>query len=302
MDMLPYTLSADTPFGVAARVVINRLYIQMIDNLPGTIDGSDIEALHDMRVASRRLRAAFRIFNRCFQKKQAAAILLQIQGVTRALGSVRDHDVFIEFLKKRSKKTKNDLSWLIDRENQLREISRESMLVALNDIADNHLYDDLLLLFANIKMKSAAHKDKFAVQAYKLIGKRLANLVNQSFAINDPELITELHMMRILAKKLRYTMEAFIPCFGQPLVDKISEVKLLQEQLGKIHDCDVWVEKLNSYLQAPDIDENMHNSIITLIDERTSHRSSVYNNALAHWTKMLDSGFAINLLEIIKYQ
>ena len=64
----------------------------------GVRQAQDIEYVHRMRVASRRLRTAFDLFNACLPRKKALAWQKQIQQVTHALGAARDTDVQIDLL------------------------------------------------------------------------------------------------------------------------------------------------------------------------------------------------------------
>ena len=59
--------------------------------------------------------------------------------------------------------------------------------------------------------------------------------------IAHPERVAELHRMRIAAKHLRYTLEIFAPLYGKALRKPLKVVKEIQELLGEIHDCDVWI-------------------------------------------------------------
>jgi CHAD domain-containing protein len=63
-----------------------------------TIKGEDPEALHDMRVAARRLRAVIQIFRTCFPKKKFKKHDARLQALIHSLGAVREHDVFLASL------------------------------------------------------------------------------------------------------------------------------------------------------------------------------------------------------------
>ncbi|MHB1457588.1 MAG: CHAD domain-containing protein [Armatimonadota bacterium] len=303
MKKSPIEVTAETAFGIAAQKSISNLYEQMISNFEGTVAGNDIEALHDMRVASRRLRAALRVFKASLPSKEFADVVEQVRSVTQALGSVRDLDVFIDYLENEKLILDQDIDWLIDVEKAEaeRERIRIDMLNTLNDLQSGSLESDITLMLSKSKMTNARSKNFMAAQAVRLITPGLADLISISYAIYNSELITEIHQMRIAAKKLRYTMEAFIPCFGRPLIEMISEVKLLQEQLGMIHDCDVWVDKLKRYLDNPDILLERSISLNALIHDREKCRSDAYEQALGHWHQMMQSDFSFRLRRLIKY-
>lgn len=84
-----------------ARKIITTRFYEMMSFKKGVIDGTDIEGVHDMRVASRRLRAALRNFADCFKpKKEFRRYLKQVERITSTLGDVRDLDVLIGYFQK----------------------------------------------------------------------------------------------------------------------------------------------------------------------------------------------------------
>lgn len=93
-----YDIQPDATYVQAAHAALRHQLRELVDNLPGTRQGDDPEALHDMRVASRRLRAALSVFAAAFPPKPFKAVEKQVSAVTDALGAVRDDDVLIEFL------------------------------------------------------------------------------------------------------------------------------------------------------------------------------------------------------------
>jgi CHAD domain-containing protein len=91
-------LSTDLAYGeVAARVLEVRCR-ELLDHSENVLDVERIEGVHDMRVASRRLRAALEVFWPCFPAKQAKAVLAEVKDLADALGERRDRDVAIATL------------------------------------------------------------------------------------------------------------------------------------------------------------------------------------------------------------
>lgn len=93
-----YDIAPDATFIEAAHTSLRQQLDEMLSNLDGTRGGDDIEALHDMRVASRRLRAALSVFAAAFPPKPFSVTEKEVARVTDALGAVRDADVQIEFM------------------------------------------------------------------------------------------------------------------------------------------------------------------------------------------------------------
>ena len=82
---------------VAARVVEVRS-AEVFAQAKGVLDLDDVERVHDMRVATRRLRAALEVFEACFPAKRHRKALKRVKKLADALGWRRDLDVEIEFL------------------------------------------------------------------------------------------------------------------------------------------------------------------------------------------------------------
>jgi CHAD domain-containing protein len=91
-------LGADDPYAAAAAKIVEVRVGELIDHARGVLDVGDIERVHDMRVATRRLRAALEIFEACFPRGQLKAGLRQVKALADALGERRDRDVAIAAL------------------------------------------------------------------------------------------------------------------------------------------------------------------------------------------------------------
>ena len=107
----------------ARRIITTRFY-EMMSFRKGAIDGMDIKYVHDMRVASRRLRAAMRNFADCFApKKKFRRHLKRVERITSTLGDVRDLDVLIDRFQKDLKRVPGDAQ--IGVQNLIRHLQQE---------------------------------------------------------------------------------------------------------------------------------------------------------------------------------
>lgn len=134
---IPY-LNPHQPLDISLQKILRTRFDEMISFEQGTIDGSDIEALHDMRVASRRVQAVFKIFRGAFPKKKYKAEYEEIRSLIRALGEVRDYDVFIDKLEKIKLQHPSDdkraMDLLIIRKKTEREQKRKLLIQHLNNL------------------------------------------------------------------------------------------------------------------------------------------------------------------------
>jgi CHAD domain-containing protein len=84
------------PYALAAARVVRVRADELFGHAEGVLDTSEIERVHDMRVASRRLRAVLEIFEPCFPKGDFKTVLRDVKALADALGARRDPDVHIE--------------------------------------------------------------------------------------------------------------------------------------------------------------------------------------------------------------
>lgn len=85
-------------FARAGKRVVAVRAEEVFEHSDGVLEIDDIEKLHDMRVATRRLRAALEVFEPCFPAKRHRKALKRVKALADALGERRDRDVAIEFL------------------------------------------------------------------------------------------------------------------------------------------------------------------------------------------------------------
>jgi CHAD domain-containing protein len=119
--------------------------------------------------------------------------------------------------------------------------------------------------------------------------------------IADPARVHELHNMRIAAKRLRYTLEIFAPCFPHKEYKWLSDqVKSIQEQIGEIHDADVRGPLFQEFMEEhaakrPEIRIGLEN----LARAEMTQRGQCYQKFLAFWSKLQQHDFKKRFLQFI---
>jgi CHAD domain-containing protein len=91
-------LTAEQPYAEAAARIVSVRGAELVEEAQGVLDTGDIERVHDMRVATRRLRAALEIFEPCFPAGPYGQALGDVKRLADALGERRDRDVAIAAL------------------------------------------------------------------------------------------------------------------------------------------------------------------------------------------------------------
>ena len=262
------TLSADSPLWVWAQDAIDHRLEEMLAPIEGVRLGEDIEAVHDMRVGSRRLVAAMKVFAACFPGHAYQLLAREARMVTRRLGAVRDLDVLLDhYVRLRVEAPPEEqlgIDYFLAVHRRERERARRPLLAALRKIQEDHLADrlrrflqdesDAYRVGLHAPVGAAAAVDpagSFRRAATPILEDRLHILYRFERYVEDPEETVQLHEMRIAAKWLRYTMELFAPAYANALKGQINAVKQIQELLGDLHDSDVRLEILGGMLESP---------------------------------------------------
>ena len=262
-EELPRTpeLSPDDTMGQAARKILGYHFQHVLFHEPGTRAGDDPEELHDMRVASRRMRAAFRVFGDYVDGKALKPMRKGAQRTCSSLGSVRDLDVFWAktegYLEGLPSERRVDLLPLREAWEAERERAREDMLAFLDGARYRRFVDGSaeLLQMGDPWDVTGLTKDGEAVPrrlrhvAPMVIYARAGAVMAYDEWVRKPKVsLKGLHRLRIAGKRLRYTLEFFQEVLAPQTADLIREVKKLQDHLGDLQDAVVASELLRDFL------------------------------------------------------
>ena len=125
-----------------ASILRERLE-KMLSFREALLRGDDVEALHDMRVASRRLRAALTVFTPAFQSEHYRQLEEEVKNVTTALGEARDLDVMMEEMQRMKLKLPTELQGgngrLLAFKREQRDRAQTQVIKALQHLEGAHL-------------------------------------------------------------------------------------------------------------------------------------------------------------------
>jgi CHAD domain-containing protein len=143
-------LSAGLTFRDAAAAAVETRAGEVFEHAENVLDTGDIERVHDMRVATRRLRAAMEIFEPCFPKKEFKRTLREVKDLADTLGERRDPDVHIAELERiMAALTREDARGIRHLEEELRAqqlAGNDALAAKLRDIEETGLRERLRAL------------------------------------------------------------------------------------------------------------------------------------------------------------
>jgi CHAD domain-containing protein len=242
-------LKDDTPPADAARRVLTVRLELVRDLLTPALHeaGKDTEHVHQLRVATRRARAALDIFANYLPRKAHKRARRQLRDLRRAAGEARDWDVFLLDLAERQRKPparqRPGLDFLTGYALSRRLAAQEHLLAAGRDqpFASDRLVADTVAAVHQPNENSAA--GKLIDLARPALGALLKEL--DAAAGRDLHDYAHLHQVRIIGKRLRYAMEVFADCFKAAFKDEVyPAVEEMQDILGAANDSHVAAERL----------------------------------------------------------
>jgi CHAD domain-containing protein len=278
----------------------------LMRELHGVRRREEIEPVHQARVASRRIRAALRMFPDCFDGKKTAEWAKRVKKLTRELGAARDKDVQIEFvegflagLEKKDRKNRPGVERLLLRLRQGREALQPEVVGTLDKLEAAgtlaKMYGEVEKTLFTLRSHDTPASSPFALQATGAhIRAQEQDLLASARALDDPADTQGHHQMRIAAKKLRYTLEISDRVYEGRLADFIAACKKVQSLLGDVHDCDVWVQDLDEFAEQERLrtiaycgrEQPFHRlrpGLSLVRDERAGHRRQVFDKLLEYW-------------------
>lgn len=212
--------------------------LQKLVQLEPDVRAGDIEGVHQMRVATRRLRNALRVFGPYLPPDYLESYPRRIRKTARRLGAVRDLDVFLHGMAN-DPDAKSIYPVLKPIFSKQRFMAREDLMEWL----DNPTYDEFILAYhALLKKTIASPPNNHQPLAYRLdqVAPRLiyTNLetIRGYDHMQSTADIETLHALRIDFKHFRYTLEYFSSALGAEVKEVITEVKAMQEYLGQLND------------------------------------------------------------------
>ena len=261
-DFGPTGINASLSLGEMAFAVLRRQFAVMRAHEPGTRLGEDPEELHDMRVATRRMRAAMKLFEDALPER-SRWLREELRYFAAVLGEVRDLDVQIEEVEGMGKDADGEeneaFAALAASLGERRVKARERMLEAL----DSDRYGRFEASFAEMLRRGphvagslegastngspGAPTTRVPVleAAPGILGRRYRSWRKAANVLQEGSPVEEFHDLRKKGKRLRYALEFFSGVYGEEDIGAlVGPLKSVQNFLGRHQDAVVAADLL----------------------------------------------------------
>lgn len=255
-------VTAEVPTAEAIRMICRTCQRHLLENEPALRDGRDPEAVHQMRVALRRLRSALSLFKDIVGGDETEALKADLKWLTGELGPARDTDVFIaEILEpvRAAWPQEDGLEALTER---FRSRNREHYGRALAAVDDPRFTTLMLQLGGWIEggawvrpAEGSAAAERLAAPvggvAAAIMDSRHRKVIKRGKRFQQLDAPAR-HRLRVQIKKLRYAAEFFGDAWGSEKKTKayVKALKDLQQTLGDLNDIAVAHDLLHETVES----------------------------------------------------
>lgn len=217
---------------------LTRLSKKYKEALSRVEQGGDEEAIHDLRVALRRLRSLLKPVGSIYGVFLTHAVRSALKIIADATGELRDEEVLAQTIAVLSLSPRGEEEeravWLQGRRSYEANL-RDAFLELIASGSARHaiaLLDALLLLPVDpaCDLPAVPFAMRVVARAERRMNARLDT---------DPSDVEALHRLRILAKRLRYAAEGFSDALPPEMAAKAKIAEQFQKILGEIHDLDI---------------------------------------------------------------
>jgi len=247
-------LSPDDGATLAARVVV-RLHLRAFARQEQAARSGDIEGVHELRVATRRLRAALRFFAPVLPERFVENVRREIQWLAATIGAVRDLDVLGQVVAARAPRLDPDVRsalgpvaiYIHDR----RAAAHAALVAALDSARCRRLLDRLAEFSESMPPRRS--QEPLGAVAPTLLRPLLRALLSAGRRIGDNPTAEALHRLRVRGKRLRYALETLRGLGGKSVDKMLRRLVALQDVLGDHQDAVTAMERLRAYAETADV-------------------------------------------------
>jgi CHAD domain-containing protein len=248
-------VTADDHVAEAARKVMRFHLARMLAREAGVRTGHDLEDVHAMRVATRRQRAAWRVFATAFRGGRTKRYRSGLRETARRLGAVRDLDVLIEaadhYRADLQTAEQRALEPLLADWRTRRDDARVLLVRELDSDGYRRWVDDYRDF---VRTEGAGVRPVGPVEPHRIRDTSASRIWTAYEHVRGYESVLRwadvetLHELRIAGKWLRYTLEFVREALGDDAAALIARVTALQDHLGLMNDADVAASMARTFL------------------------------------------------------
>ncbi len=285
MARIRVNLSPHDAAGAAAQVAIRRHLEGLVAQQPGAISG-DVEAIHQLRVATRRLRAALRLFRSYLAGSKPQTMRAELAWLSSVAGVVREVDVSEELARRLAGRLRSDsgkdLQPLWRELKMRRRREHRKLAAALRSVRYRKLVDELGQPFPTNTSGDAA----LGAVAIDLVRPILRRTMADGAKAASKGSSRALHRLRVSVKRSRYALEMLRPLATPGLAKALKQLEAAQDLLGGYHDAVVAVELVRKCALEIPLDGGPALAAGALVESIARRERKLALQSVAEWKRL----------------
>ncbi len=301
-------MTAGANMAEAGRGILYHQLSKLRKAEPVAREGSDPEGVHDMRVATRRLRAALQVLGETvYDSKLTGRYRKDLRKLANALGETRDSDVFLEhlnqYIAQLPEADQAGMEPLRQEIESRRTAGRKAMLKLLDNTKTEKLLQKLEH-FVNKEGAGLAGKSVDEAEAApslvrhfagSAIWRRYEEVLAYETVMGPQTSVVVLHRLRVACKRLRYTVEFFQDALPTGVKQVHQQLVEAQDELGVLHDHQVAIELSEKLLE-----DNPGDTVLqTYHDKRQAEMEQIRAQFPAQWQNLISATYRRQLATIL---
>lgn len=297
----PWYGDSGVPLAELCRVLLRRHFRRMLAAERKACQGDDPEAIHELRVATRRIRATLSVAAVIAPPKRLRAFHKAVRQVAQAAGTVRDCDVFLmQVLKEQAALPEEQQATLEPLLVALRA-DRKQGLASLGAVIRQADYERFKREFAEViagpgglwdeeptvrdLTGSMIYRQYEVLRAYGPVGLPAELLADDE----------RLHAARIEAKRLRYLLETFEDVFDERVSEAVGPLVAVQDAMGTLNDISV----AEHYVATMRLDAAARSELAAYLERRADARPNLLADLAKRWEKISSATYRRALTGLI---
>ena len=232
------TLAPGEKAGECARKAIAFGAEALSGNQTAALAG-DAEAMHQLRVASRRLRASIQMFENILYATQVRIYRRDLKWIAGHAGAVRDCDIKTKLVQERAQKIDPELAKSIAPILQVLEQRRKVEHATLCEALNSKRYHELIAKLGAPSLKKAWAQRKLGLVATEVLDPIVEDTLNRGKKLDKDFPAKHFHKLRVRIKRLRYALEMLSTLGAKQHKKTLARLEALQDLLGENNDTNV---------------------------------------------------------------
>lgn len=248
-DSRKLRLAPEDSLGAAATTAL-AFGADTLERGRGAAVAGEIEPIHQLRVASRRLRAAIEMFSGVVHAGQAALLRRDLPWLAQSAGKVRECDVIGDTIRARAPKLEPKLAAMLPPLYSELEVSRTLALAALGEGLESSRYATTLARLQKPRIRVAASNEALGPAAVRILARMARTMSHAGAPLTESSMPEAVHRLRVRVKRTRYTLEMLAALGGKRHRKALARLEELQDLLGSFNDTIIAIAWLIAYASA----------------------------------------------------